>query len=209
MTTVKTSRRTQAQRSQATRAKILRTARTRFVKDGYNATTMARIAAEAGVAVQTVYFVFHTKGELLNAVLEAAVLGDDNVPPQRTDWHRTATTTNDGQAAIEAFVGGCAQILRRSAPLEYVVRTAMHTEPTVRRSREYGEGLRVDGFRDFVDSLNSRRLLRPGEDPALCADVLLTMLGPSTYLAFTTERGWTHDEYVAWATRALTRLLLW
>ena len=46
---------------------------------------MAAIAQRAGVAVQTVYFVFHTKAELLSRVIDAAVLGPDPNPPEETN----------------------------------------------------------------------------------------------------------------------------
>jgi AcrR family transcriptional regulator len=36
---------------------------------------MDAVAADAGVAVQTVYFAFRAKGDLLQAVYEHAVLG--------------------------------------------------------------------------------------------------------------------------------------
>jgi len=43
---------------------------------GYMETTMAAIAAEVGVAVQTVYFTFHNKPALLRAAFEFAIKGD-------------------------------------------------------------------------------------------------------------------------------------
>lgn len=44
-------------------------------------------AERAGVAVQTVFFVFHTKAELLSRVVDAAVLGPREAkPPEETDW---------------------------------------------------------------------------------------------------------------------------
>ncbi|MDQ1643731.1 MAG: hypothetical protein QOJ90_3082, partial [Actinomycetota bacterium] len=41
-----------------------------FVSEGYATTTMERIAAEAGVAIQTLYYTFRTKGQLLREVIE-------------------------------------------------------------------------------------------------------------------------------------------
>jgi AcrR family transcriptional regulator len=59
----------------ATRRRILDSALTAFVTRGYSSTTMDAVAADAGVAVQTVYFAFRAKGDLLQAVYEHAVLG--------------------------------------------------------------------------------------------------------------------------------------
>ena len=201
--------RTQAERAEATRSRLLATAREMFVRDGYAATTMARIADEAGYAVQTVYLVFRTKGNLLLQVYEAAIVGDDDpVPPDQTPWFRAAVTTSDGPEAITILVEGTAQILRRTGPLESVMQSAEQTESGVKRIHEHGEGLRVVGYRRFVESLSDRRLLTDAVDVNEGADVLLTLLGPSTYATFTRDRGWTHSHYTEWVTRALSRLLL-
>ena len=54
-------------RARATRSRITKAASRLFGERGYSGTTMADIAAAAGVAVQTVYFVFHTKTEVLDS----------------------------------------------------------------------------------------------------------------------------------------------
>jgi AcrR family transcriptional regulator len=61
--------------------RIIVSAYTLFCESGYRGTTMESIAQRAGVAVQTVYFTFRTKDDLLQAVYEWAVLGDDGKPP--------------------------------------------------------------------------------------------------------------------------------
>ena len=52
----------------ATRRDIIAAAHRLFERQGYAATTMAAIAAEAGVALKTVYLVFETKSGVLRAV---------------------------------------------------------------------------------------------------------------------------------------------
>ena len=63
---------TRRERAKATRRRIAEAALVRFSGQGYAATTMDAIAGDAGVAVQTVYFTFHTKAELLIAALKIA-----------------------------------------------------------------------------------------------------------------------------------------
>src|SRR6476619_2512672 len=63
---------TRRERAKATRRRIAEAALARFSEYGYAATTMEAIAADAGVAVQTVYFTFHTKAELLLAAMTVA-----------------------------------------------------------------------------------------------------------------------------------------
>ena len=64
--------RSRREKAQATRRRIIEAARSRFETEGYASTTMDTIAADAGVAVQTVYFAFHTKAEVLLAVMTVA-----------------------------------------------------------------------------------------------------------------------------------------
>ena len=69
------------ERAAETRRKMLDAAITCFTTAGYDGTTMAQIAKQAGVAVQTLYFTFHTKAQLLQQTLDRAVLGDAPDPP--------------------------------------------------------------------------------------------------------------------------------
>src|SRR5215471_14054435 len=58
------------------RSMIIAAAHRLFIEQGYDAATMQAIADAAGVAVQTVYYLFGTKAALLAAVEALAVLGD-------------------------------------------------------------------------------------------------------------------------------------
>jgi AcrR family transcriptional regulator len=62
-----TYRRTQAE---ATKWRIADAARDLFARDGYGATSMEAIAREAGVGSRTVYSVYGTKREILNAICD-------------------------------------------------------------------------------------------------------------------------------------------
>ena len=59
-----------------TRVRILDAAYRLLLAGGYEATTIQMVAEAAGVAVQTVYFVFGTKARLLSEVENRVVLGD-------------------------------------------------------------------------------------------------------------------------------------
>ena len=61
------------ERAQVTRRRIADAARRLFFRDGYAATTIARIATEADVAVQTVYAVYGSKAGILGALREYAM----------------------------------------------------------------------------------------------------------------------------------------
>src|SRR4051794_32007796 len=65
------------QERSATRRRVVEAARELFLSRGYVATTMADIAREAGVALQSVYTSGQNKAELLHLVVDLAVAGDD------------------------------------------------------------------------------------------------------------------------------------
>src|ERR1700686_4183148 len=60
-----------------TRRRVVDAARELFLSRGYVATTMADIAREAGVALQSVYTAGQSKADLLHLVTDVAVAGDD------------------------------------------------------------------------------------------------------------------------------------
>src|SRR6266540_1150871 len=72
-------------RARATQWRIMKAAYTLFSEQGYAATTMAQVAEAARVAVQTVYFTFHTKPALLSRAYEVAVGGEPEplIPEQQ------------------------------------------------------------------------------------------------------------------------------
>jgi AcrR family transcriptional regulator len=92
-----------------------------FSARGYAKATMEAVAAEAGVAVQTVYFTFHTKAALLQAAYEFAVLGAERTPPHLTAWWRAAEAAPDVVRAVAHIVDGSVALLERAAPLVWAV----------------------------------------------------------------------------------------
>src|SRR5215212_9319859 len=65
----------------ATRLEILEAAQRLFEEQGYAATTMAAIAAEAGVALKTVYVAFETKAGVLRALWNLRLRGGSGDVP--------------------------------------------------------------------------------------------------------------------------------
>src|SRR3954462_8671415 len=82
--------------AEATRNDILAAALRLFERGGYAATTMEAIAAEAGVALKTVYVAFETKSGLLRALWNHLLRGgQDEVPIGEQRWYRELVTEPD------------------------------------------------------------------------------------------------------------------
>src|SRR6266705_1099791 len=87
---------TRRERAKATHWRIVKAAYTLFCARGYAGTTMAQIAEAAGVAVQTVYFTFHTKSMLLSRAYDFAVMGEDEpLSPDKQPWYGAMTAEQD------------------------------------------------------------------------------------------------------------------
>src|SRR5215204_7329069 len=82
----------------ATRRDILGAAQRLFEQQGYAVTTMAAIAAEAGVALKTVYLAFETKSGVLRALWNLRLRGGrDEVPIAQQQWYREVVEEPDPQ----------------------------------------------------------------------------------------------------------------
>ena len=166
---------------------------------------MADIADAAGVAVQTVYFVFHTKSDVLSSTYELAVLGEgDPSPPQAQDWYRRAVSEPNVVAAVRMRVEGSGEIVRRVTPLDLAVRTAAATDPDAARFLSQNERMRADGYREMIDLLSMKSPLRAGLSPERATDLLLFLVSPAAYRTLVADRGWSHEEWVAWSSEAVT-----
>jgi len=150
-----------------------------FTTAGYAGTTMAAIAEQAGVAVQTLYFTFHTKAQLLQETLDRAVLGDGApVPPPQTSWYKAMQEQDAVRPALEHLVGGVTQIMKRVAPLRPVFDAAA-AEPGVAELWANVERLRLEGYRAIVELLATKQPLAADHTRDSATDVLFVLLGPT------------------------------
>ena len=203
---VNPDRPTRRERAQATRARVVDAAHELFTTRGYTGTRMTDVAAAAGVAVQTVYFTFHTKPELLRACYTRAVTGDDALAPRDQPWYATMLEAPTAREALRQFSAGNTAITARVGLLDDVVRSAAH-EPDAAAVRTHSEQLRRDGYRTVIDHLAARFGLREGLDPEAATDILLTLGGAATYRSLVLEYGWSDDAFVGWLTDTLLAAL--
>lgn len=190
-------------RARATRRRIVESALQAFTRNGYTATTVESVARDAGVAVQTVYFVFRTKGDLLQAVYEHVVLGPEGLHPHQTDWWRAVEGATEVTAAVRALVGGTIELLERAAPLVW----AVLGDPTARAGYEHNEQLRRAGNDQLVAVLSAKHPLRDGLSPARARDVLLVLTGPLLYTQLTLDLHWAAQDVAEWMADTVLREL--
>ena len=203
MDDVKQSR---AEKAAATRQRMLDAAYDLFCELGYRATTMAAIADRAQVAVQTVYFTFHTKDTLLQEVHNQTVLGRDPTPPEQQPWYLAARAQTDPRRAVELIVTGVATILSRVAPMLPVFHAVAADEAGA--VYRHGEQLRRIGMNELAGFFADQGWLRADVDRARASDLFFVLLGAEIYRTFVLELEWSGEAWAAWTTEALVRDLI-
>ncbi|MGI9584037.1 MAG: TetR/AcrR family transcriptional regulator [Acidimicrobiia bacterium] len=197
------------EKAAATRRNILEAAQELFSDLGYAGTTMQTIADRADVAVQTVYFVFHTKGELLRQlILTAGGRPDEPTETMERDWVDEAMTDSDGRRSIALLVEHGNDIYARVSPFWEAIGQGASTEPEVAETWHNIVEQRRVGIQRIVESLAARDQLRQGLSVDRSADIVYGLHRPETLAVFVGERGWALDDYKEWSYNLLCHELL-
>jgi len=195
-------------RARATQSRIVKAAFGLFCERGYSGTTMAHIADAADVAVQTVYFTFHTKAAVLSRAYDYAVAGEgEPTVPWEQPWYREMVAAADVVESLGQLVSGVGEITRRLTPLYVVASGAAASDPEVAEVVDRHERWRVEGYRGMVEVLRSKSALRAGLTPERANDLLLLYVGMDVYHALVEVAGWSHDAWAAWTRATLAHQL--
>ena len=184
-----------------TRRRILDAARRRFFEDGYAATTLRAVAAEAGVAVQTVYAVYGSKAAIL-AELRALVV---NLPEADAEW-RAAMADPTPQRRLARFAHSIRSRWELAGDIVRVHQDAVRVDASLRPGIDAAEERRRGGIVAFVRGLSTdlgADLGAPIEvERAIGVVNALTLY--AVYEELVVTLGWTPDAYEAWLAEALT-----
>lgn len=193
---------------QASRREILEAAQRLFVERGYVATSIPAIAAEAGVAVQTIYNTVGSKREVLGGVVELAVRGPDYpATPSQTVGERIRAA-DDPQLIVERLVDWLARAHARSAAIYLAIRQAAAVDVDAAELEQTLADQRFSGYREAAQELARRGGLRPGLSLDQAAATIWTLGHPDTYRYLCQRRRWSARRYRRWLTDELSAGLL-
>ena len=209
------SRRRRAEHErEATRRAVLDAAKDLFLAHGYVATKMLDVAAEAGVAIASVYSVGASKADLLAMVLDAATGGEepDTAPEDRPRFaapgaprgYPTIAAAPTPQQQVELMAALVSSIMARVAPLWAVLGEAARIDPKAAVLLEESLRRRRAAIAVAIASLPKDRLRWSA---AYCADAVWALCSPELYHLLQ-GRGWTHERYRTWLTGILSRQLI-
>jgi AcrR family transcriptional regulator len=191
------------QQAAGTRRQIVGAARRLFVATGYAGTTVEAIAAEAGVAVATVYKAFGAKAAIareLNDLMdeEADVAGFTE---------RIAAETSPAEL-IRLSAALTRSLHERCGDIITAVRSAAAVDATL--AGVYAEGTRRhdDGVRWVISKLEAAGALAPGLSTTRAVGLLSTMCSVEAFADLTSRHRWTASQCETWTTTALCQVLL-
>ncbi|MDP9073363.1 MAG: TetR/AcrR family transcriptional regulator, partial [Actinomycetota bacterium] len=191
------------QQAAATRRQIVLAARRRFAADGYSATTIEAIAAEAGVATATVYKAFGTKRAMAGALLD---LIDDEAGVSR--YAVTLATGEDPWALLQTAVQLDRSLFEHCGDIIAAVRGAAEVEPEFAGISAEGHRRHTADPTALADRLAALGALRADIDPTSAAGVIGMYAHHDTFALLTTHYGWTIDQCQERLTAQLCELLL-
>jgi AcrR family transcriptional regulator len=184
-----------------TRAEVLRAGVACFNETGWAGTTLAAIADEAGVSVETVYKGFGSKKGLLREAVGVAVAGDAEPIPLADRPEFRAMGEGSLADRIVAMVGLVTAIHERSAGVWQAIVEASSGDDEVDGWRlTFEQGRRIDMARAIELMLGS-----PADEQL--TTMLWVLYGPETYLKLVRDSGWSPAAYEALLADAAQRLI--
>jgi AcrR family transcriptional regulator len=210
---VKPRRRYESPRRRAqaaeTRRQILTAAQRLFEQHGYAATTMKTIAAEAGVALKTVYVAFETKSGVLRALWNLLLRGDDdNVPMGEREWYRSLLEEPDPERQVRLVAGHSRAVKERIGRLLGVIRSAAPVDADIAELWDRIQAEFYANQRVIVESLERKQALRAGLGVTHATDILWTLNNPDVWLLLVGERNWTPQQFERWFGDTICQQLL-
>lgn len=201
--------RLRAEQATGTRDSVLSAAEVLFLQKGWVATTIARIAKEAGVSKETIYSAFGTKTAILRELIERAIRGaSPETPLLQQEEIRQLREMTDQARQIDTFASGIAEVLARVAPLMDVARVAAQTDEAMAELYLTLQRGRRRNLEWFAEALVSNGPLRSGMAPDEAGTILWRLASPDLFLLMRRVEGVSEQEYVDWLATSLKLLLL-
>ncbi len=191
------------QRARDTRRAILRAARKLFGLQGYGATTMRDVAAEAGVAVQTIYSSIGSKRSILSAFIDEM---EQEAGIEEAARSFAATDDPGGQLDLRAHFSR--RIFGEGIEtIELLVRSA-GTAPEVQEAIEEGDQRHHASVKQWITDRWADDVFRAEISREEAVDIIATLSGADPYRWLVRRYGWSPENYETWLARTLREAVL-
>lgn len=194
--------------ARATRRAVIAAASRLFAANGYVATSIEQIGAEAGVSRATVTSV-GGKAMLLKLAQDVAIVGDDEpVPLVARPRSKEILARPEASRFLEGYAELCTEMGGRVAGIHEAIRAAAHADDEIRELWERIIAERRGGAARVAAEVKKRRALRRGLTLAEAGDVVAVYNDPGLYHQLVLERGWASERFQAWLAEAMKTQLL-
>jgi AcrR family transcriptional regulator len=192
----------------ATRTRILEAAAVLFERDGYVRTTVKQIADEAGVAADTVYAVFGSKGRVLTALIDHVLTG--GAPGMTNVLERPEFAAirdeSDQRKQIAMYARASRDTLARVRPIFNLMRTAADVDEEMAGIYREMQGYRLRNTTTVVEWIAANGKLRVPIKRA--GEIVWGIASPELSGMMIERIGWTEDECFAYFEDVIARALL-
>ncbi|MEA2210405.1 MAG: hypothetical protein QOF83_353 [Solirubrobacteraceae bacterium] len=195
------------EQARQTREVILGVARRRFLRDGFAPTTIAAIAREARVSVDTIYKAFGGKPGLVNAICQEALTGEGPVPAEvRSDAMQAHE--RDPRQIIRGWGKLTTEVAPRITPVLLLVRAAATADPEMARLRSQLDAQRLERMTNNARNLANTGGLYGGVTVKRAGEIMWTYSSPELYELLVLTRGWPLEQYGTFIAEAMIAALL-
>ena len=200
---------TRQNQSAVTRQRIVDMARVLILERGYRATTIAAIAAAAGVNTDSVYELVGRKPMVLREIIEQAISGTDHAVVAEDRAHVKALVAEpDPAKKLAIYARAVCATHQRMAPLFLALRDASSTEPEAQQVWQEISDRRAANMRKLAKDLKDAGGLRNGLSIDEAADIVWATNSAELFVLLTVERGWSVKRFERWLSDSWCRLLL-
>lgn len=191
-----------ARQAQETRTRIIAASADLFARQGYQATTIAAIAREAGVSAETVKTTA-SKAELLIAAFEVTFSGSEGARSlTETEVAAGLLDLPDG-VFLDAVLTQITAANARGHALWTVLLGAALSDPVVDAAlRGMLERRRAD-LGELVAETIRRGIATDLRDPDAAAAAISFLISPESYQQLVVQSGWTPEQYSTWLRTAV------
>lgn len=196
--------------ARSTRAAIREAAHDLFLQDGYAATTITAIAAEADVAPQTIYSQFGTKAAIAKELLDVSIVGDEEpVPVAGRPWfQRVFADGIDGYERLQRYASAARRIYEGAGTAFEIVRRGADGDAELAELWSANQRARRDVVTRVLEAALADTELRPELTKDEAVDLFWVLHGPEMFHFLCLDCGWTIDRYETWLADALREQLL-
>jgi len=195
------------EQARQTRDAILKAARRRFLADGFAPTTIAAIAADVGVSVDTIYKSFGSKPGLVREICARALAGEGPIHAE-TRSDALHTTESDPRQIIRGWGALTTEVAPRVAPVLLLIRDAAAADPEMASLLAEMDDQRLQRMTHNARALAKGGHLRDDLSVEHAGEIMWTYSSPQLYELLVIIRGWPLERYGTFLAEAMIAALL-